>query len=152
MTPDRHTIFSSFIRSGLIASFAFVVLWSMAAFAADTINGQVFGGGAPIVGSTVTLWAASASAPRQIAQTQTDANGRFTLSSDAAGADLYLVAKGGRPTASAASGDNPAIALMSALGSTPPTNVVINEMTTVASVWRTRNFWMALPSRAIHLD
>src|SRR5215467_1207625 len=37
-------------------------------------------------------------------------------------------------------GDNPAIALLAVLGSKPPTHVVINEMTTVASVWTNAQF------------
>jgi hypothetical protein len=53
---------------------------------------------------------------------------------------LYLVAQGGRPTASTASGDNPAIALITVAGATPPATVTINEMTTVASVWTHNQF------------
>ncbi len=37
-------------------------------------------------------------------------------------------------------GDNPAIALLTVLGNTPPAKVVINEMTTVASVWTNAQF------------
>jgi hypothetical protein len=110
------------------------------AMAADTINGQVLGAGAPIVGSTVTLWAANTGAPRQLAQTRTGADGRFVLTGDGGGASLYLVAKGGRPAANATSGDNPAIGLMTVLGGTVPSNTVINEMTTVASVWTHAQF------------
>src|SRR5262245_65130726 len=54
--------------------------------AADNINGQVVGAWAPIVGSTVTLWAEGASAPRQLAQTRTGSDGRFTLTADGQGA------------------------------------------------------------------
>ena len=52
---------------------------------------------------------------------------------------LYLVAKGGVATVSKGS-DNPAIALLTVLGNTPPAKVVINEMTTVASVWTNAQF------------
>ena len=38
------------------------------------------------------------------------------------------------------SGDNPAIALLTVLGDNPPASVVINEMTTVASVWTNAQF------------
>ncbi len=110
---------------------------------AQQINGQVFGAGAPIAGSTVTLWEASAGSPQQLAQTQTGADGQFSLTaSHAAGRDssLYLVAQGGRPTASKAGGDNPAIALITVVGATPPVTVIINEMTTVASVWTHNQF------------
>jgi hypothetical protein len=107
------------------------------------ITGQVLGAGAPIANSTVTLWAASAGAPAQLAQTHTDAEGRFTLPASAApGGDvsLYLVADGGQPTANKGSAENPAIALMSVLGGKPPADVIVNEMTTVASVWTHAQF------------
>src|SRR5215831_18236486 len=99
------------------------------ALAADTINGRVLGAGAPIAGSTVTLWAASAGAPQQLAQARTGDDDRFALNvADAIASDaiLYLVAKGGQPAANKASGDNPAIALLTVVGSKPPANVVIN--------------------------
>jgi hypothetical protein len=53
---------------------------------------------------------------------------------------LYLVAKGGEATVNKGNGDNPAIALLLVLGSTPPAKVVVNEMTTVASVWTNAQF------------
>src|SRR6516165_3657267 len=119
---------------------ALSVLSSMSAFAADRINGQVLGAGAPIVGSTVTLWAAGTDAPRRLAQTRTGADGRFALSADGKGAILYLVATGGRSVAGKVTGDNPALALITVLGSKAPPKVVINEMTTVASVWTHAQF------------
>ena len=113
------------------------------AAAAVHIEGQVQGGGGPIANSTVTLWAASANAPTQLAQVQTDANGGFEISVEQSpGNDttLYVVAAGGEPTVNKAGGDNPAIALMTVLGSNPPAKVIINEMTTVASVWTHAQF------------
>jgi sugar lactone lactonase YvrE len=110
---------------------------------ADSIEGQVLGGGAPIGKSTVTLWSASADAPKQLAQTQSGDDGRFTLSvEDASSPDssLYLIAKGGVPTANQNGGDNSAIALIAVLGSKPPAKVTINEFTTVASVWTNAQF------------
>ena len=104
------------------------------AFAAD-IKGQVMGGGAPIAQSTVTLWAASSGAPKQLAQTKTDANGNFSIrGTTTPDASLYLVAAGGIPAATKAGGNNPAIALLAVVGSKPPARVVINEFTTIASV------------------
>jgi len=50
---------------------------------------------------------------------------------------LYLVAKGGQQKGNS---DNRAIALLTVLGNTPPAKVVINEMTTVASVWTNAQF------------
>jgi hypothetical protein len=125
---------------GCIVAFAAFVMSSIPVMAVDTINGQVLGAGAPIVGLTVTLWAANTGAPRQLAQTQTGADGRFVLTGDSSGASLHVIAKGGRPTANATSGDNPAIVLMTVLGITAPANAVINEMTTVASVWTNAQF------------
>jgi hypothetical protein len=106
------------------------------AFAAD-IKGQVMGGGAPIAQSTVTLWAASSDAPKQLAQTKTDNEGRFELSTAGAPADssLYLTAGGGIPARDEAGGNNPAIVLLAVVGGKPPARVVVNEFTTIASVW-----------------
>ena len=81
-----------------------IILSSAPTFAADSISGRVLGAGAPIVGSTVTVWAEGSGAPKQLAQARTDADGRFALSADGNGATLYLVAKGGRSSASAAGG------------------------------------------------
>ena len=43
-------------------------------------------------------------------------------------------------TVSKGGGDNPAIALLTVLGNKPPTKVIVNEMTTVASVWTNAQF------------
>jgi hypothetical protein len=111
------------------------------AYAADSIEGQVLGGGAPIAKSTVTLWSASADAPKQLAQTQTGDDGRFTLSAEGPpDSILYLGATGGIPAANKGGGDNSAIALISVVGSKPRAQVVINEITTVASVWTNAQF------------
>src|SRR5271169_3787764 len=116
-------------------------LFAAPTFAADSIEGQVLGGGAPISKSTVTLWSASADAPRQLAQTQTGDNGRFTLSAEGSpDSILYIVAKGGEPAGNKGGGDGPAIALISVLGNKAPAKITINEMTTVASVWTNAQF------------
>jgi hypothetical protein len=129
-----------------IASLVVLGLLSAAcgpAAAAMRIEGQVQAGGGAVAGSTVTLWAATASAPAQLAQARTSADGRFDLSSDgapSADAVLYLIAKGGDATVNKGSGGNPAIAFMTVLGSTPRAKVTINEMTTIASVWTHAQF------------
>ena len=91
----------------------------------------------------MTLWAAGTGEPKQMGQTKTSVDGRFELglggSSDK-DTSLYLVAKGGEPAGSTVKGDNPAIALLTVLGSTSPSVVTINEMTTVASVWTNNQF------------
>ena len=126
------------------------MLWTVGIFgyacgpvaAAVRIEGQVQAAGGPIAKSTVTLWAASASAPTQLAQTQTGADGRFEVSieqSPSEDTSLYLVATGGEAAVNK-QGDNPAIVLMTVLGNKPPAKVVINEMTTVASVWTNAQF------------
>ena len=72
-------------------------LWAGRAFADEGIKGQVLGGGAPIANATVTLYAASAAAPKQLGQTKTDSDGRFAVSAAGAPAEssLYLTAFGG---------------------------------------------------------
>ncbi len=113
------------------------------ASAAVRIEGQVQAGGGGIANSSVTLWAASAGEPRQLAQARTNGDGRFELTSQetpSADVVLYVVAKGGQALVSRGAGDNPAIALLSILGNSPPSTVVINEMTTVASVWTHNQF------------
>ena len=102
----------------------------------------MLGGNAPIAKSTVTLWEASADAPKQLDQTKTNDDGRFEVRAKGAHSDgiLYLVANGGVPKASKASGDNSAIALLAVVGSKPPASVTINEFTTVASVWTNAQF------------
>ncbi len=128
-------------RLFVAALVAFAISSAGPACAVDSIEGQVLGGGAPIAKSTVTLWSASADAPKQLAQTQSGDDGRFTLSAERSpDSILYLVATGGEPAANKGSGDNPAIALISVIGSKPPPHVVINEFTTVASVWTDAQF------------
>jgi hypothetical protein len=104
------------------------------ASAAMRIEGQVRAGNGAAANSTVTLWAAGAGEPRQLAQTRTDNDGRFELvSQETPGTDasLYVVARGG---------NNPTLALLSVLGNSAPRRIVVNEMTTVASVWTHAQF------------
>ena len=121
-----------------------VLSWTCAAAAAAVhIEGQVQAAGGPIAKSTVTLWAASASAPTQLAQTQTGYDGRFEVSVEQSPSDdtsLYLIATGGEADVNKQDGDNSAIALMTVVGSKPPARVTINEMTTIASVWTHNQF------------
>jgi hypothetical protein len=139
------TVRSSISRNTFLATLLTIggVLYLTSGFAAaDTIKGKVLGGGQPITNSTVTLWATSAGAPRQLGQARTGADGSFTLNSTGGGsaASLYLIAKGGQTKANAPGGDNPAIALMTVIGGKLPGTITINEMTTVASVWTHAQF------------
>jgi hypothetical protein len=107
------------------------------AFAEQTIKGQVLGGGAPIANSTVTLWQASQGAPEQLAQTKTNGDGRFEISTPGSGGDtsLYIIATGGVPKSGG--GDNPSIALVTALGSKPPSIVTSTRMVPIITTnWR----------------
>jgi hypothetical protein len=131
----------SAVRKSILATVvASNLLLAASTFAAD-INGQVMAAGAPIIQSTVTLWAASAGPPRQLAESKTDKDGRFAIhGAGTPDSSLYLVATGGVSVASQGAGNNPAIALIAVLGSKTPARVVINEMTTVASVWTNAQF------------
>jgi hypothetical protein len=110
--------------------------------AAD-FTGSVQGAGKPIAGSTVTLYAATSGAPKQLAQGTTDDNGAFQLAVGQPPAEgiLYVVAKSGTAQAAADKGANNAIALLAVLGdSLPTTPVTVNEYSTVASVWTSAQF------------
>jgi hypothetical protein len=113
------------------------------ATAAVHIEGQAQAGGSPLANSTVTLWAGSSSDPQQLAQTKTSTEGNFQLNSEenvGEGVILYLTAQGGSTVVSKGGGDNSAVVLLSVLGNIPPAKAVINEMTTVASVWTNAQF------------
>src|SRR5262245_19712543 len=110
---------------------------------AQQIDGVVQGGGGPIATATVTLWAAGQGTPRQLGETRTRDDGGFALQSvpqTAAGEVLYLVARGGQPKVGGGSGANDAIGLLALLGAPPPAKVVVNERTTIASVWTAAQF------------
>ena len=140
----RLIIGSALKKSCRAAACASSLLWLVgAAYGADPVAGQVLGAGAPIADANVSLWAAGAGSPQQLAQARTGTDGRFSMAMpDAAGqaSSLVLVARGGRPAASKTSADNPRIALMTILGAKAPAQVVINEFTTIASVWTHNQF------------
>src|ERR1700735_3212679 len=116
--------------------------------AASAISGAVKGGLVPISGSTIQLDAVgtasdgSASTPLLTGTpVLTDGSGNFTLPSFTCPTPeslVYITATGGNPGLAAGT-DNTAITLMSALGAcstvTSAKPIVINELTTVASVF-----------------
>ena len=114
------------------------------------LRGQVLGGTTPISGAQVTVYQAGANGygtgSVQLATTTTDKHGRFSFSTvscqTAPGLSqgVYLVATGG--TAQGQTTPNPAIALSTAIGrcATLPASVVINEVTTIATVWSLDQF------------
>jgi hypothetical protein len=112
------------------------------AYAADTIKGQVLVGRAPVAKSRVTVWEASTAAPRKLGETNTNDDGRFEVRGGGVHSDsvIYLTANGGQPKASKNSADNMSVALLAVLGSDPPTDVTINELTTVASAFTAARF------------
>jgi DNA-binding beta-propeller fold protein YncE len=134
----RNTRTQTLIATALVGALA---LMNNLSFAAD-LSGSVQGAGQPIAGATVTVYAAGAGAPAQLAQGKTDDSGAFTLAVDSAPADsvLYVMAKGGTPRSAADKGPNDAIVLLAVLGGTPPKKVVVNEFTTIGSVWTSAQF------------
>ena len=127
----RETILKS-----LTLALALTALTAYIARAAD-LSGSVQVAGKPVTGATVTLYAAGATAPTKLTEAKTDSRGAFKLAASGAPKDgvRYIVAKGGTPEASTNKSANDAIALLAVLGNTPPPKVVVNEFTTVASVW-----------------
>ena len=89
---DKTPIFTTLLTIGLLSC-----AWGPTA-AAVRIECQVQAGGGALANSTVTLWAASAGEPKQLAQTKSGNDGRFALrTAETPGKDvvLYVVAKGG---------------------------------------------------------
>jgi hypothetical protein len=74
---DKSQIAALVLASGLLAS------TSIPASAAVSVDGRVQAGGGPVAGSTLTLWAASAGEPTQLAQARAGADGRFSIRTDA---------------------------------------------------------------------
>ena len=107
------------------------------ASAADSVSGAVLTAGAPVANSTVTLWAASADAPAQLAQAKTDADGHFALASDARATKMpcsIWSRRAARPRPAGAATTRRSRCWR--WWATPRrATVTINEMTTVASVW-----------------
>jgi len=138
MTSRRRACFTA------ITTVAWMFGGVVAASAAVGIQGRVEAGGSALAGSTVTLWAASAVAPQKVVQTKSGSDGSFVLPIPQAPAgstvSYYVVASGGTPAANKAAGTNPAIDFISVLGDNPPSEIVINEYTTVASVWTNAQF------------
>jgi hypothetical protein len=130
------------LRLVLLAVAAAIIIPGAPASAQQQLEGRVLVADEPIASATVTLWAAGADAPVQVAQTQTGADGRFALNvPPAAGnATVYLVAEGGTARAAASQGANDGITLMALLGTPLPSTVTVNELTTVASAFAAAQF------------
>jgi rhamnogalacturonan endolyase len=124
--------------------------------ATSTLGGKIFGGQQPISGATVTLWAAGTtgtygSGATAVATTTTDAHGSFGFSSGGVspcttGQYLYITSVGGN----SGGGINPFAAVMAALPApcgpaTASSFVVVNEVTTVATVTALQQFMSITP-------
>jgi hypothetical protein len=111
-----------------------------------SLRGSVQGGRHPITGSRLQLYAAgstgvaSAALPLLSHAVRTDSSGgfSFTAACPSAASQLYLTAKEGNPGTTPGV-TNPSIALMAALGPcgelSSSTPIIVNEVTTVGSVW-----------------
>jgi DNA-binding beta-propeller fold protein YncE len=133
--------FAPRLAVGAVAVTGFLAAQPLTGSAADTgktVHGAVLGSGLPVAKSTVTLWAATSSQPKQLAQTRTGDDGTFWLNLanvQSGDVTLYLTAEGGQPHADSAHRNNPNISLLSVVGRQVPARVVINELTTIGSVW-----------------
>lgn len=133
-------------RAFLAAAMLLGLFVPTVAHAGTSFSATVVGAGHPVGGSTVTVYAAGPSAATVVGSAQTNSSGvvSTTLSNPGGNAVLYAIATGG----DAGHGANSAIALMSAFGtgSNYTSPVVIDELTTIASVWSMRAFIHPGPS------
>jgi hypothetical protein len=112
------------------------------------LQGSVHGGQQPVAGSKVSLWTVGTIgyglSPTQLTTTTTDNSGNFALPAPTCaqpGELTYVTAVGGSPGPTAPA--NPQISLMAAIGpcsGAAATNVNINEVTTVATVYALAHF------------
>ncbi len=118
------------------------------------LEGRVQGGQQPVSGASIYLYAAGfagagAKATDLLAPhiVLTDSFGNFSITGDyvcpAATTQIYIVARGGNPGLTSGA-NNPALTMMAALGNcgdlTSSTNIVVNEVATVSSVWALSQF------------
>ncbi len=110
------------------------------------LHGSAHGGQQPVAYSTIQLYQAGATSNYGAGATallspavQTDINGNFTITNlyhCTLGSQVYITATGGQPLTGTT---NSSLALIAGLGLcdnlTPSTNIQINEVTTVATVW-----------------
>jgi sugar lactone lactonase YvrE len=128
---------------GLRCAIAALVLLSqfgLAAATTATFSGTVVGAGLGVNGATVTIFSANSSGVSTVGFGTSDSNGNFSFSFSNPGGNnvLYAVATGGN----LGQGVNPAIAMMAVIGTGASfaSSVLIDEITTVASVWSMTQF------------
>jgi hypothetical protein len=123
--------------------------------AGASFSGQLLGGGQPISGANLQLYAPStsgygaASTPLFTRTITSDANGRFNFTGaytcPSASTPVYLAINGGNPGLAAGT-FNASIGMMGLLGycgdMTPSSYFILNELTTVAAVWSLSPFML----------
>jgi streptogramin lyase len=108
---------------------------------AGDLSGKILAANLPVFKSNIVLYAAGESDPVVLAQAVSDDQGTFSLSySDQPDKILYVIATGGIAQANPKGGMNSAIRLLAILGSAPSKNIIVNEFSTVASVWTSAQF------------
>lgn len=99
------------------------------------MKGVVVVASQPVADATVTLWKTSGKdAPEKLLETTTNTNGEFVINGVSAGKGedvFYLTSSGG---------SEEGLSLMLVLGTNLPEKVVVNELTTVASVFTNAQF------------
>src|SRR6202051_380350 len=117
------------------------------------IGGSVHGGHRPVSGASVELYAAGTGGPGSASElllyraVASDSNGNFSIPAQygcpSASAEIYVVARGGKPNASG--GENSALTLTALLGPCSGLSklgpIAVNEVTTVGSVWPLAHYW-----------
>ena len=136
MIKPRHQTHRAIRIGVLLLSF----LVPRAAHAGALLSARVVGAGNPIVGATVRIYAAGPSAATLLGSGQTDSSGAvsITIANPGGNAVLYALAVGG----DAGHGPDSAIAMLSTFGlaSNYTSTIVIDELTTIVSVWSMRAF------------
>ncbi len=122
-----------------------------------SVKGTAFGGQPPVTGATITLYATGQSGygigRTTLGSTTTDASGNFSIASATGCANpeqVYIVATGGNPGLSNPATNNDALVLVAALGPcssvSASTQVVINEVTTIAAAYALSGFAASTPA------
>jgi hypothetical protein len=130
------------------------------------LHGTVHGGNNPVSGATIQLYSVGASGYGQGAlpllntTVTTSSTGGFSFTTAnwtcVPGTYIYITSTGGNPGLTATSGtpSNPSAAFMAALGNcsniTSNTNILLNEITTVAAVFALQQFISITPNVSLY--
>lgn len=131
-----------FLRAAGIVLLAAIVAGCETGGQTLNLKGRVVTGGAPVSGSSVTLYAAGTIISETLGFGTTDSEGNFNIkfSRPSESGIIYAVARGGKPRGSIT--DNEALAFLTVIGEVNdrPDFVTLNELTTIASVWTYAQF------------